>query len=155
MDDCVASYTESTPHGTRIFHLHKDRIVVDGLWDSMKYESTILLAGMRSQPDKLWYRDPAFRQGVWWLIASGFLFSVPATIRFEEGIFKWIIASGIGALIGGIWICVRFRSRNEYARFVSQAGVLILDIGKAGSERDGFDDFIKQIVRSIDAAQPN
>ena len=113
MDDSIASYTETTPHGTRTFLLHKDRIVVDGLWDGMKYESTVLLAGMRPQPDKLWYRDAAFRQGIWWLVASGFLFLVPVTIRFEEAIFKWLVAFGIGALVGGHLDLFSFSFKNR------------------------------------------
>ena len=154
MDDIIASYTETTPHGRRTFHLHKEQIVVDGLWDGMKYETTVMLESVRPLPDKLWYRDPAFRQGIWWLLASVFLFLVPTTVRFQDAILKWFVAFGIGALVGGVWICFRFRSRNEYARFVSTAGILLLDIGKAGLERDKFDGFIEQIVQQVRATSP-
>jgi hypothetical protein len=152
----LATYDEARSDGRRRFEVYPDRILVSGGGSGMKFETTVSLADLKPEPDRLWIRNRFFFWGVV-VLAMGLVLFVPKIDKFADGIqpgetfaFYFGLAFGIVGLI----ICLKTVWKIEFARFQSrQGGIVVLDVARAGPDRARFSGFIELLVDLIRKTQ--
>lgn len=153
------AYLEITPRARRNLVLRTDHVVIKGEGGGVKWESRVILSDLRSEPDRLWYRDPALRWGSFFLVmfvlalALGCIFAKQP--GFPDTLGKVAFAAAIGWLVGGVAIFWKFGAMLEYARFLNHSGVVSLDIARRGPQQHEFDDFVSELSKRIADAQNN
>ena len=152
MANPIATYLEVTSRGKRSFELHLDRVVVRGRL-AFEFESTVRLGDLRPEPNKIWLRDRAVRVAPFFLVLSVMLLFLAAVVHLPDWLGTGMVASGIGSLVAAIALWTKFGSKIEYAQFPSHAGLILLDVGRSGSDRIQFDEFVESLIESIRAAQ--
>lgn len=153
------TYLKVTSRARREFVLREDHLVFNGQGSGMRFESKLMLSDLRSEPDKLWLRDPAVRLGQFYLCFSplmfGLAFVLAAAKGFPEILVKAVFAAAIGCLVGGVVYSWKYGVRLEYARFLNRSGIVALDIARRGPQQLEFDDFVSELSKRIAATQDN
>jgi len=150
MDVPIASYYEVLHNSRRRFTLYSDRIFVKVRSPRVNIESTIWLADLRPEPNKLWVRTRFFFLGVFLMIASMIsAFYAVANWNLEEAIEgrPLIGFSMAGAfLITAVPILLMTYRKCLYIQFVSHGGIPLLDVAHAGPERKKHGRFIEALI---------
>src|SRR5262249_12666342 len=115
-------------------------------------DTTIPLSRIDPRVIRLHIRHPAF----WWGF-GGALVSFIACEVLVSGFKLSPFESAFGLLFGvglsGVALCLATLRKTEFARFESDAGVPVLDIARAGPDRERFDDFVNRLLEQIRAAR--
>jgi hypothetical protein len=156
MDAPLSTYEEATLNRRRTFELHKDRVVIKGKYFANRFEGVVMLKSIRPEPDRFWLTNRMLVWGI--LIAS--CAGVPLFISYmlyNEGdqhdiARRWMLA-GTAIAVVGVLMCLGGAAKIEMARFLSPAGIAVLDVIRAGPDRHRFDEFVEQIVNHARANQ--
>ena len=157
MSESLASYNEVRWDGKRRFELHADRVSVSGKGGGSTFETMVMLANLRPEPDKLWVRNRVFMLGIVMLLLSFVLFIGTVQSlqqnRQTPGFPIMQPSLAVGLLIVGLAICTQTSAKVEFARFQSNAGIVLLDVARAGPDRRKFQEFVELLVKQIRSNQ--
>jgi hypothetical protein len=149
----IATYREVTFTSKRRIELFADRVRVSGsLGWSLDMDGTIPLRSIDPRKMTLWVRHPLCANSLGWGIA-GLATAIVLITKFdfnpigEAASLAWCVA--ITCLIGSMYT----RKKIEYARFQSDAGAVMLDIGRSGPDKAQFDSFVELVMRQIHASR--
>lgn len=153
--DPIAVYREHRFESRREFRLFPTEIQVaahDNLAGNHA-EVTIPLSTLRPKADRLWLRHRAFQR----LLLITAIATVVSVVCFvgpfsvPVRVFGTIL-SGIFAFMCGVVTACCWR-RIEWAQFVNDSGVAVLQIAVIGYERGQFPQFLNELIRAIEAAR--
>jgi hypothetical protein len=149
----IATYREVTFTSKRRIELFADRIRVSGsLGWSLDMDGTIPLRSIEPRKMTLRVRHPLCANSLGWGIA-GLVTAIVLVSKFnfdpigEAASLAWCVA--ISCLIGSLYT----RKKIEYARFQSDAGAVMLDIGRSGPDKAQFDLFVELVMKQIHASR--
>jgi hypothetical protein len=148
----IAIYSEVRFEGSRTFTLFPDKVIVRGKRSlQSEFETTMSLAMLDPNPDKLHFRNKSFTHGMLaatvsfvacTVLVSGFhmpLTTTPPTLLGVMG-------------IAGVLLMVATWTKIEFARFKNKDGIVVLDIARAGKDASKFDSFIVALSKQIKLA---
>ena len=152
MGEPIATYEEAQFEMDRQFELFPDRVRVT--WrgsDLVRLDSTVPLAALRPDPDRVWVRGAKFRYGRMILCIAAF-WAVLVILRDGPKALthmSWVMAAvGPTACVG--LVLTLFNARPvEFVRFPTDAGVVVLDVGCVGSQAADFDWFVDALIAQI------
>jgi hypothetical protein len=153
MGEPLARYSEVRPNGRRQFELFTDRVIVKAKSARADTESTIMLADLRPEPNRLRVRPNEFGVGLLMLVASVALglFAVLATglppSTADKNFVWWALAGGL-FFVSLVILAKTFR-KIEFLQFVSNHGTALLDVARAGPQRAGFQAFVETLIGQI------
>ena len=148
----IATYHESRFNRNCEFELYSDSIRVFGRNGYVKFDTTFKLSQLDPNLERLWIHQPAaivfglffmFGLVALWVFAVGLNrgLSDPMSVAAgADAVFFFVLALATGRMI-------------ELARFRSDAGVPLLDIGRAGKRRAEFDGFVSAVAERVAAAK--
>jgi hypothetical protein len=157
MFDSLARYHEVRPNGRRQFELFKDRVIVQSRSARVDSEITVILADLRPEPNRLLVRPKEFGMGLLMLLVSvalaliGVVASGPAPGRIGNGL-PWFACAG-GFFVVALVIFSKTLRKIAFIQFVSHTGHPLLDVARAGPQRDEFDSFVQTLIDRIRANQ--
>ncbi len=152
MKEPIAIYEEARFESRRRFELFPDRIRVTGAGPGIARSDALLqLSGLRSDPDRVWVRKAMFRYG-WMILCVAAFWAVLVILRDgPEALtqMSWVMAMvGPTACLG--LVLTLFNARPvEFVRFPTDAGLVVLDVGRVGSQAVDFDSFVDALIAQI------
>lgn len=149
----LATYREARFDGKRQFDLFDHEIRVRGsVGIGMKIDTTIPLRQLQSRVIRIWVRNQNFKSGLN-VFAIGFISAIILIEGFSFEFYEFLPGlAGIVAL-SGLCLMAATAKKVEYARFESDAGVAVLDVARAGPDREMFDEFIEVLQEKINACR--
>ena len=151
----IAVYREHRFESRREFRLFPTEIQVaahDNLAGNHA-EITIPLNTLRPKVDRLWLRHRAFQR---FLLITTVATAVSVACfvgPFSEPVRVFgTILPGVFALMCGVVAACCWR-RIEWAQFVNDSGVTVLQIAVTGYERGSFPQFLNELIRAIESAR--
>ena len=152
----LATYSEKQPAIRRSFELFADRIVVKGTKSGMLFEHPVILTDLRPEPNKMWRRHRHFVIGATMLGLCPIPLLVCAimpSLDAQRRVIILLLLFGMALLVVGLWICLRTYRMVEFTRFQNQHGLVALDVGDTGPERENYAAFVEALIRAIEASQ--
>lgn len=158
MTEPIATYRDANSRGQRRFELHPDCVVIRCLVPVLrrlvlKSESVVALNILRPDPIKVWLHDPLFRSAPLMLILSLPMIFFAVFVQLPNWLQAMTAVVGTLSLAGSLATFAKFGAKIEYVQFQSQAGLVLLDVGRSGPDKVQFDDFVERLVFQIDATQ--
>ena len=149
----IATYSEVRFDGARTFTLFPDRIIVRGKQTlHSDFETTIPLATLDANFDRLSIRNRNFASGIWLAIISFGLSGILLKgLKMSLADFMPLMLFVVG-FAGLILAAATFR-KVEFLRFKNQAGVVVLDVARSGKQIKQFGPFIDALVRQIEVSK--
>lgn len=146
------TYREINSLSRRQFDLYNDHVVVRVKSPNYDATSNIVLRDIRPQPDTFRLRFPQFKYGILMIVAAipAGLYAYFGTTYLESPV-AMVVAFSL-AFVGTVISLFTVR-KVEYTRFLSHAGVPILDIGRCGPDVARYDEFVRIVTDAIAAAQ--
>jgi hypothetical protein len=147
------TYHETRLEGKRVFTLTDDGvqvsadIVMGSSYETLvKYDQLDPAITVIRQHHKLF---PSSIIGIPLFAITTFVF----VNSFNFSLLDFLPGLFAGLTLLSIFIAMITRKRVEYARFCSISGVPLLDIARAGPDKDNFDGYVKEIRTRIAARQ--
>jgi hypothetical protein len=153
VDEPLARYYEVRPNGRRQFELFANRVIVNAKSVRGEFVTTIMLADLRPEPNMLRVRPKEFRLGLFMLATSiglgfaAFLVRGLGLLPDDKAIIL-MSAPGAALFVSLVIMAATFR-KIEFIQFVSKQGKPLLDIAKAGPQREGFRPFVEALIVQI------
>ena len=146
-------YREVLARGRRTFELFDDRVLVRVQYPNNSSELTVDLSNIRPTPNTVRIRQWPFNHGLmatfcpWSYVGAKYVFSgiAPSTDA--------ITIAGAISFVGAV-ICLYCIRRIEFSSFVTHAGIVVLDVGDAGPDREIYRSFVDDLIQRIVANQP-
>jgi hypothetical protein len=152
MTDPIAAYKEARFYGKRTFELFEDTVVVRGKHTfKSEFEIAVPLRILVPSVVRTRARNKAFFSGLWLTIGSLMVAYIVESISQKdasEAIIYLCILSGVGVLLS-----VVTARKVEWAQFISDAGIIALNVARAGKQTDKFDSFVEALVAQIRMAK--
>lgn len=151
----LAIYREHRFESLREFRLFPSEIYVaahDNLAGNHS-ECTVPLSTLRSKPDRLWLRHRAFQR----VLMLTFLGAITGTIFFVAPAPP--VVCFVGTALGFIWammcgvVTACCWPRVEWAQWVNDSGIVVLQVASVGHERSQFPQFVNEVARAIESAR--
>jgi hypothetical protein len=151
----IATYQESWVNVRRRFELFADRVRVTGVATGQgKFDATIPLQGVRPEVARLWVHSALFYVAVAITGLAFVAFLVVALVAdFVHGgtLPPRAAAWTGGGIFVGLVLALATHRQIELANFCSEAGLVVLQVGRAGKQAGEFDQFVAAIVERIKA----
>jgi hypothetical protein len=143
----LAVYSERLLEVRRRFLLYPDRVVVEARWLLKgRFEHTVRLASLKTEPRRLVVRYRLFWYAGWTLAIGALLFAMAFHQAHGGPIGLGGYATLAVAIVGAVMLAVTYPLRRlEFARFDAQSGRGGLDIGSAGNDPRTFERFVRLV----------
>ena len=152
-DEPIAIYRENRLMERRTYELFSDRIRIYGkrLLGS-RFDQTIPLTMLHPEIVRMWERGKPWGglMMFFWAIVLVVLLWITYGIESVTNFFNATAISALGTA-GLISVLISIR-QIEYAAFTNNVGVIILTIGRVGSQPSEFDAFVELLVERIGAS---
>jgi len=150
--ETIATYFEQRFDGKRSFTLLPDAVVVAGRTTfNSDFEGRIPLSSLDPNYNRLRVRSRSCWTGLWMAVIAFVVWQV-----LVNGIHMSWAATPAGMVAcfgaGGFLLSLATLRKVEFIRFSTQAGVVVLDLARAGPERDKLDGFVEALTRQIGVA---
>ena len=145
----ITEYRERRFGARRDFRLLDDVVSVHGRTFLLsEFDSTVPLQALIPTPSRIKIRSPTFLAGL-----AVFVFAVTLVFMFWNGPGprQNLIIFVLGGLLALVCLAVGFAifRKIEFAQFQNAAGVVVLDIARAGPDRSSFDAFVGTITSRV------
>ncbi len=148
----IATYHESRFNRNCAFELNSDSIRVFGKFLNNSFDSTIKLNTLDPTFERLWLHNE--------LLFSYILFfgvSLVALLVLTVGLNRKM-SDPLSVAVTGLGVCcfalaLASVRKREVARFRSDTGVPLLEIGRAGKQSAEFDSFVSAVAERVEAAK--
>jgi hypothetical protein len=146
-----ATYSERLLEVRRDFALYDDRVVVEARWfPNRKFEHVVKLDTLKGEVQEIMVRYRMYRYAGW-IMAVGAL-AYAACFYYGQDMNLQVagyVALAV-AICGAVLLALTYPDRRiRFARFLTRAGRIGLDIGSAGNDSDTFERFVQQVRRQI------
>jgi hypothetical protein len=153
--DIIAVYEGRDADKRRRFELSAATIRATGKSPRIEFDTTLKLAVIDPDPDRIKILDPRAYVGAAVLCLGVVVLIIAAAIELmEAGGFprRLLVPAGVlGAT--GLGIALAFRRPIEYAAFRSNSGAGILAIPRDRADASEFDSFVALLIKQIHAAR--
>ena len=143
------SYKEARLEVSRTFKMEPDGVAVEGSFlMGAQFKSKVRFEQMDAEYNTLGIRSRLFFHS---LIIAAALVVVAVVVGYFRGVrlddFWFLLAATLP--ISSIVPAVMTYKRTEYALFKNKDGIVILDIGKTGPDKQYFEKFVNHIQENI------
>lgn len=167
--DPINVYREVVPRGLRfqhrLFSLFQDRIDVASKWGSAVTQLSIPLTELRTTaPLRSKLRMRIYKRTS--LASVLLLLAVFGLLLIRSSMVQWVTPGSPEdrVLLGVVWalaillslvilVTVKYRNPVEVAKFLNIDGKVALDMLQLGPDAKRFDEFVRQVLKQIRAAQ--
>jgi len=147
--DPIATYAETRFSGKRQFELFSDTIRVRGkTFLKSDFDSTIPLKSLNPDFSRLRVRESAFVWGMWLIIIAALLGGI-LVAGFKLPADHILVVLVTIQPVAGLAFCLATFRKVEFYCFQNDSGVTLLDVARAGKEKDRFDDFAGSLTAAI------
>jgi hypothetical protein len=134
------------------FELNEDSIRAVGSRSSVDFDTTWPLVHLQDRFERFWIHSGLFYMGVFMVMMAGFLLVLLVTIiemqdRQGSLLRPYLLIGTLGA--GGLAVALLNARKIEHARFLSKAGIPVLDIPRDRRGSDEFDPFVALLAERI------
>jgi len=149
----IATYREVRFDGKRQFELSEEEIHV---WGSINFQTdvdtTIPLKVIQPRVIRVRIRNVSFTAGV---VCAGALLATRGVLVSGFGMEPLGEASQmlLAGIFGSLALAAATIRKVEFARFVNDAEIAVLDVARSGPDAASFDKFVAQIVDQVRAAR--
>lgn len=148
----MAIYSEKQFNVERQFQLYDDRIVVTGrVPGKSEFITEIPLSSLNPDFGRASRRNGIFWIGLIWICLFSWCFVSNYNASTDTRVVAMCV-TGFMILIG-LGVAVVSFPKVESVRFSSNAGIVILDVAKAGKEKDKFAAFVETLTKQIKAVK--
>jgi hypothetical protein len=137
----------------RTFLLLPDRVIIQGRVRANRFEIPIALQNLNPDPGTIWSRSKHFE---WALMIN--LLTVPyavgaliipilSTVPQIVSISLWV--SAFVLLLVSVSYFVTSARRIRFAQFRNVSGIVVLDFGEVGPDKQNYDRFLQTLVEQI------
>ncbi len=152
----ISTYHERRLDGRREFALYQERLMVlTRKWSGTGTWVTIRLNDLSLATTTIWTRSPIFRHGLSLFTGAAAITMLAAWQGLTNG-FSLPTAIVCGLLLApGLAIVIAFGQPTEFVQFHKKEhrGTILVDIGRAGPESGGLDEFVTRIKSAIESNQ--
>jgi hypothetical protein len=150
----IDTYSERLLQVRRDFALYPDRVVIRARWLlGRRVEQTVQLACLSPEPRPLTIRQKAARWAGW-IFALGLLILAMAEYNRKGGAVGPLeYAGALVAAAGAALIFVTYPPKVRFVRFDAEPGKRALDIGRAGPDKQRFEQFVQRVQKQIRQAR--
>jgi hypothetical protein len=148
----IATYRESRFHRKCEFELYSDSIRAFGRARDAEFDTTIKLNTLNPNFDRLWVHNELWFSYIFFSGVSlvGLLvLTVGLNRRMSDPFTSAVAALGVFCFT----LVLAFARRREVARFRSDTGVPLLEIGRAGKQSAQFDSFVSAGAERVAAVK--
>lgn len=160
MDEPLATYEEARFESRRQFELYPDRIRVVGQVQGIgRFDQFIVLSSLQPTVGRMWVRSRLFSWGLCGLfIAACGMVSLVLSggythlLNPSDGVPLLVMGSTCAtaaALVSGVFLTLLHARRVEFATFRTDAGVIGLDVARAGPRVAEYDEFVDLLADLI------
>ena len=144
----IASYQERRFDGQRDFVLFDEHLVIKGKQTfGAEFETTIPLSTLTPTISHLRTRDRGFWSGlVMILIAVSLLQSGALSINSYWGGLTAVM------VVAGALLSITTARKIEWVQIISHAGLISINIARAGPDKENFDKFVDSLLEHIKAS---
>ncbi len=147
--DSIATYSETRLTGKRQFELYPDSIRVRGrVFAKSDFDATIPLKSLQPDCHRLRIRNSNFSAGLWIILISALLVGI-LLAGFKLPVNHALVVLVAVQPIAGVCLCLATFRKVEFSRFQNDAGVTLLDVARAGKDKDRFDNFVETLATAI------
>lgn len=149
----IATYREVRFDGKRTIELFDNSVrIVGSRTLQSSFDASIPLSGIVPVVNRFLVRNGLFWMGVW-LFKVGFIGDAILISGLKIDAFS--LASGmLGCVaIGGVLLCIATWRKVEIAQFTSDVGLPVLDIVRAGPDRQHFEAFVAKVLEQVRLAR--
>ena len=141
-------YNEDRIWTKRSYILGEEQVVVHlRSWVGSRYELTFALGDLSPVYDRFWLRQ--FR---YWIVALLTIVVIGSLLMWPVVYIDFDMRIYWGSIIALVLVCATFAifwPPTEYAMFKWKTGVSALSVGRRGSDRSRFDEFVAAIQLAI------
>jgi len=147
--DLIATYSETRFSGKRDFELYPDYIRVHGkVFLHSDFDVTIPLVTLKPNCSLLRIREASFIAGMWLILISLILTGI-LVAGFKLPIDHVLVLFVASLPIAGFILCLATFHKVEFIRFQNDFGIVLLDVARAGKDKNKFDAFIQALTATI------
>ncbi len=151
----IATYSEKRFSGKRYFELYPEKVHVQGkVFLQNDFDINIELKKLSPDYQKLRVREKAFWAGIWMVTIPLLLLEILTSV-FSVTFANPIIGLMIVFPISGILLCVATFRKVEFYSFSNSSGIAVLDIARAGKDKEKFEAFVEQLIGCIKESKNN
>jgi len=148
----IAKYSEVRFDGKRTFELFEDKVIVRGKATfKSDFETAISLASLLPSFARVRIRHSAFFGGIWLMVGSWILAYIVGAISQKDPSEVVCYLGCMGFM--GLFLSLVTAKKVEWVRFSTDAGMIVLDIARAGKEADKLDSFVETLLSQIRIAR--
>src|SRR4030095_266554 len=149
-----AKYCEAGIDGRRTYLLLPDRVSITGSNIRGDFDVSVDLSSLSRISSRLRVRSRYFSLGFLLILLPWLLIGVAATVVRNPTLNQFLMWP-IGISICGFIMAVCTVRKVDHVQFATEAGIVVLDIARAGKDASNFDLFTELISKQIVTAKKN